>query len=104
MTAYEQIQQDIQTLPPEALALVAQFIQLLKKSQLAAEVSMQSSAREPDPAIAAPSETSESTKTIYAQFEDAGLIGCFSAEPDLSTNYKQILAEEWSRKHGHEKI
>jgi hypothetical protein len=34
MTSLEQIQQEIQTLPQEALDLVAQFIQLLKKSSL----------------------------------------------------------------------
>lgn len=32
MASLEQIQQDIQTLPQEALELVAQFIQLLKQS------------------------------------------------------------------------
>ena len=32
MTSLEQIQQDIQTLPQDALNLVAQYIQLLKKS------------------------------------------------------------------------
>lgn len=33
MTTLEQIQQEIQTLPKDALNLLAQFIQLLKKSQ-----------------------------------------------------------------------
>ena len=35
MTTLEQIQQDLQTLPQDALDLLAQFIQLLKKSQVA---------------------------------------------------------------------
>ncbi|MFQ4138808.1 hypothetical protein PGN35_021085 [Nodosilinea sp. PGN35] len=35
MTTLEQIQQDIETLPQDALNLLAQFIQLLKKSQTA---------------------------------------------------------------------
>jgi len=33
MTSLEQIQQEMQTLPQEALDLVAQFVQLLKKSR-----------------------------------------------------------------------
>lgn len=33
MTSLEQIQQEIQTLPQDALDLVAQFVQLLKKSR-----------------------------------------------------------------------
>ncbi|MEM8504222.1 MAG: DUF2281 domain-containing protein [Cyanobacteria bacterium P01_D01_bin.1] len=37
MTSFEQIQQDIQTLPQEALDILAQFIQLLKKGSLATE-------------------------------------------------------------------
>lgn len=35
MTTLQQIQQDLQTIPQDALDLLAQFIQLLKKSQAA---------------------------------------------------------------------
>jgi ABC-type uncharacterized transport system auxiliary subunit len=80
MTPIEQIQQDIQTLSPEALNLLAQFIQLLKKTF--------STSQTPQTA----------QKNIYEQFENSGLIGCMSAEENLSTNYKEILAEEWGRK------
>jgi hypothetical protein len=83
MTPLEQIQQDIQTLPPEALNLLAQFIQLLKKTF--------STSQTPQTA----------QKNIYEQFENSGLIGCMSAEENLSTNYKEILAEEWGRKYDH---
>ncbi|MGB6013222.1 MAG: hypothetical protein WBG32_00690, partial [Nodosilinea sp.] len=37
MATLEQIQQDLQTLPQDALDLLAQFIQLLKKSQVATQ-------------------------------------------------------------------
>lgn len=37
MTTLEQIQQDIQTLPQDALNLLDEFIQLLKKSQPATQ-------------------------------------------------------------------
>lgn len=37
MATLEQIQQDLQTLPQDALDLLAQFIQLLKKSQVTAQ-------------------------------------------------------------------
>jgi hypothetical protein len=88
MTSLEQIQQDIQTLPPEALNLLAQFIQLLKKTFSTSQPS--ENRHPPTP------QTSQ--KTIYEQFQDSGLIGCMSAEENLSTNYKEILAEEWGRK------
>ena len=39
MASLEQVQQDIQTLPQEALDLVAQFVQLLKKSSTASSES-----------------------------------------------------------------
>lgn len=41
MTSFEQIQQDIQTLPQEALDILAQFIQLLKKGSSATEENLQ---------------------------------------------------------------
>lgn len=85
MTTLEQIQQDIQTLPQEALDLVAQFIQLLKKSS------------------AEPSESPPITKASPAldTVDWSDLIGCVEAEQDLSVNYKTYLAEGWAQKYGH---
>ncbi len=40
----------------------------------------------------------ESTLDILREF---GLIGCISAEPDLSTNYKSVLREELDCKYDH---
>jgi hypothetical protein len=84
MTNLQQIQQDIQTLPQDALDLVAQFIQLLKKSS--AEPS------ESPPAIAA------SPPPDTADWSD--LIGCVEAEEDLSVNYKAYLTEGLEQKYG----
>lgn len=90
MTSLEQIQQDIQTLPQEALDLVAQFIQILKKSSIVS-----------DEQNAPPQTDSDQSGSVYEQFEASGLIGCVSAEESLSTTYKQVLAEEWVRKYDH---
>jgi hypothetical protein len=91
MTILQQIQQDIQTLSPEALNLVAQFIQGIKQSHPV-----------PNPGNPAPqSATAVTEKTIYEKFQDSGLIGCVSIDENLSTTYKQVLAEEWSKKYDH---
>jgi hypothetical protein len=84
MTALEQIQQDIQALPQDALDLVAQFIQFLKKRG--------SAPSESPPAIEA------SPPLVTADWSD--LIGCVEAEEDLSVNYKAYLAEGWAQKYG----
>lgn len=84
MTTLQQIQQDIQTLSQDALDLVAQFIQLLKKRR--------SEPSESSPAIEA------SPPPNTADWSD--LIGCISAEENLSTTYKQVLAEGWAQKYG----
>jgi hypothetical protein len=84
MASLEQIQQEIQTLPQEALDLVAQFIQLLKKGSLVPS--------EVPPATESPS-TSDAT-------DWSDLIGCVEAEEDLSVNYKSYLAEGWAKKYG----
>jgi hypothetical protein len=91
MTPLEQIQQDIQTLPPEALNLLAQFIQLLKKTFSTSQ----------PPENRHPQTPQTAQKTIYEQFEASGIIGCTSAEENLSTNYKEILVEAWERKYDH---
>ena len=85
MASLEQIQQDIQALPQEALNVLYQFIQLLKN--------LNSAPAENSPA-AAPSASAEVTD--WSDF-----IGCISAEEDLSVNYKTYLAEELEQKHDH---
>lgn len=90
MASLEQIQQDIQTLPQEALDLVAQFILLLKKSSAV-----------PHEQNASQKMDSDQSGGVYEQFEASGLIGCVSAEENLSTTYKEVLAEEWGRKYDH---
>lgn len=90
MTSLDQIQREIQTLPQEALDLVAQFVQLLKKS-----------AAQPDEQQAPPSTHADQTGGVYEQFEASGLIGCVAVEETLSTTYKQVLAEEWGHKYDH---
>jgi hypothetical protein len=92
MTTLEQIQQDIQALPQDALDLVAQFIQLLKKSSPAPD--LQDHAHQ--------QELEHSEKSVYEQFRASGLIGCMSAEENLSTTYKQVLAEGWAQKYGNQ--
>jgi hypothetical protein len=32
-------------------------------------------------------------------WQESGFIGCGKSDADLSTNYKKILKETWSRKH-----
>lgn len=89
MTPLEQIQQDIQTLNPEALGLVYQFIQILKKgSQVPHHTQI------PNPASLPPTSTSD-----VADWSD--FIGCVSAEADLSVNYKTYLTEGLEQKYGY---
>ncbi|MEB3231116.1 MAG: hypothetical protein VKJ64_08910 [Leptolyngbyaceae bacterium] len=87
MTPIEQIQQEIQTLNPEALNLVCQFIQILKKgSQISPHNQIYPSASAPTP-------------SDVADWSD--FIGCVSAEADLSVNYKTYLTEELEQKYGY---
>jgi len=92
MTSLDQIQREIQTLPQEALELLAVYIQLLKRATLGAGQSQD-----------APPETAELLPegSVYERFQASGLIGCMSSEDNLSTTYKQILAEDWKRKYDH---
>lgn len=84
MASLEQVQQEIQALPQDALDLVAQFVQLLKKSSTAPSESL--------------SLTESSPASDTANWSD--LIGCVSAEEGLSVNYKTSLAEGWAQKYG----
>lgn len=89
MASLEQIQQDLQILPQEALNLVYQFVQLLKKTSQSQQNN--TSLQEPD----------KPKGSVYEQFKASGLIGCVSVEEDLSTTYKQALAQGWSEKYDH---
>ena len=37
----------------------------------------------------------------YEKFVQSGLIGCVEIEENLSTTYKQVLAEGWAKKYDH---
>jgi hypothetical protein len=88
MLDIEQIQKDINELPAEAQTLLVDFIDLLKKRYSIAE----------KPAF-------NSNRTLNHQLstldilKESGLIGCISAEPDLSTNYKAVIQEELESKY-----
>lgn len=92
MASLEQIQQDIQTLPQEALSLLDQFIQLLKKSSPTLIEEDKSPSQDID---------NSEEGSVYERLKASGLIGCVSVEEDLSTTYKQVLAEGWSQKYDH---
>ncbi len=82
MINIEQIQQDVSELPEEAQTLLIDFIELLKKR------SSQNQKQE------IKSETKfDSQVSTLDILKQAGLIGCISAESDLSTNYKSIIKE-----------
>jgi SET domain-containing protein len=88
MLNIKQIQQDINELPEEAQTLLIDFIELLKKRySLAAKPEIKSETNLDNQA---------STLDILKQ---AGLIGCISAESDLSTNYKSVLQEVLDSKY-----
>ncbi|ACB00958.1 conserved hypothetical protein (plasmid) [Picosynechococcus sp. PCC 7002] len=40
-------------------------------------------------------------KTPLQILEESGLIGCFEDDPDLSSNYKQVLTESLAKKYDH---
>ena len=78
----EQIQKDIHKLPEEAQTLLMEFIDSLKKRYSLAEKQQVKS----QPPV---------TLDIL---KESGLIGCISAESDLSTNYKSVIREELNGK------
>jgi hypothetical protein len=84
MLSLEQMQQDIQALPEEAQLLLMDFIEILKKRY-----------PQVDQAKA------DSEDSPYQKFKESGFIGCVSVEENLSTNYKQVLSEEWNTKYDH---
>ncbi len=82
MSEFEQIYQDIDRLPEEAKTLLFEFIQLLKKLYLKPENHSQE-------------------KSLYEKFDEIGLIGCCSVEENLSTSYKEALADTLVTKYDH---
>ena len=84
MSSLDQIQQDIQGLPDEAKALLLDFIEILKKRYLQSQ-----------------SEAETVEASPYQKFKASSFIGCVSVEENLSTPYKQVLAEKWNTKHNH---
>jgi hypothetical protein len=90
MLNIEQIQKDINELPEEAQTLLIDFIDGLKKRYALSEK---------------PEVNSHSTLgdrgTNLDILKECGLIGCISAESELSTNYKSVIREGLNCKYDH---
>jgi len=78
----ETIHQEIDNLPNEAQELLIDFIHILKKRY---------------PSTATP----DKPVNNYENLKKIGLIASCSTDQNLSTNYKQILAEGWAKKYDH---
>jgi len=99
MASLEKIQKELQILPQEALSLVYQFIQLLKKSS---QTPQNNQVSQPSSTLGFNATATDNSRgDVYKRFKASGLIGCVSIEEDLSTTYKQVLAKEWSEKYDH---
>lgn len=92
MTTLEQINQDIQNLPQEALELLAEYVQTLKQMSFTSTQPDDTLQHDPDSSIEG---------SLYDRFQASGLIGCVSVEEHLSSTYKQVLAEGWGHKYDH---
>ena len=90
MLKLETIQEDIASLPPDAQEIIFDLIEVLKKRY--------SVNRQIEPNSNTKTDNQVSTLDILKQ---AGLIGCISAESDLSTNYKSIIKEGLESKYDH---
>jgi len=84
MLTPEQIQKDVQELPKEAQALLADFIEILKKRYLKP-----------------PQQEAQFEQSPYQKFKESGFIGYVSIEENLSATYKQVLSEQLSTKYDH---
>ncbi|MGB3205266.1 MAG: DUF2281 domain-containing protein [Crinalium sp.] len=84
MLTPEQIHQNVKDLPEEAQNLLIEFIEILKKCY-------------PQPT----EKKSSEEISLYEKFDKNGLIGCVSTEENLSTTYKQVLAEGLNTKYDH---
>jgi len=78
MTNLNTVQKDIAELLPDEQQLVFDLIELLRKRT-----------------------RSNQSKSTYQKFVESGLIGCVEIEEDLSTTYKQVLAQELAKKYDH---
>ena len=100
------VQQDLAELTPEAQQIIFTLIALLKTHP---KPNQQSNSVIPnqDKSDFIPIRTqvhqqpNPQAKSTYQKFVESGLIGCVEAEEDLSTNYKQVLAEGWAKKYDH---
>jgi hypothetical protein len=90
MVDIEQIQTDINELPEEAQSLLLDFIDLLKKRYSTPEKRAINSDLSQNHQL--------STLDILKESE---LIGCISAEPNLSTDYKSVVQEKLDCKYDH---
>ncbi|MCV6638768.1 hypothetical protein [Candidatus Albibeggiatoa sp. nov. NOAA] len=54
---------------------------------------------EPKPELSERKHSNVAKKSKPELIRDLGLIGCFSAEPELSENYKAVLSESWDKKY-----
>ena len=81
MLLTEQIKENIKKLPEEAQFLLLEYIQELQDKYRSAQ-------KYDEP-------------SIYEQFQESGLIGCFEDDAEVSTNYKQILTESLEQKYGY---
>jgi len=88
MLDIQQIQTDINELPEEAQTLLLDFIDLLKKRYSTPEKRAINSDPAPNQQL--------STLEILKESE---LIGCISAEPNLSTDYKPVVREKLDGKY-----
>lgn len=89
MASLDQIQQDLQILPQEALNEVYQLIQRLKKGSYIS--TQQNDALQPN----------HSEDSVYERFKASGLIGCVGVEEELSvdhnTEHERQLSDELAR-------
>lgn len=90
MSSLTQIQQDIASLPPDAQQVIFDLVEVLKSRYSAPKQISENM----------PSQHKKDSDT-YQEFLDSGLIGCISMEENLSTTYKQVLAEGWAKKYDH---
>jgi hypothetical protein len=84
MIQLEQVHQDIDALPEEAQNLLVDFIQFLKHRYSQPKVEIQTN-----------------DQSLYERFEKSGFIGCCAVEEDLSTTYKDVLANLLESKYDH---
>jgi len=88
MTNLNTIQKDTAELLPDEQQIVFDLINLLKQR------SRPSQPTNPPTAV-------HQAKSTYQKFVESGLIGCVEVEEDLSTTYKQVLAQELAKKYDH---